>query len=152
MTTNPLLRPINRFEGRTEHDPRPSRQLAQYRYCDEGQLCRLCDEWDESEALRRHWAIEGAKVSRAMNERKAAEERVKKEREDAAIDHELKRRYLSGGGTDAGFIVNRAKIRSDFATAVAIGATQPIMGSVDQLKQELRQLRGHRLAVPDPRS
>ncbi len=66
---NPLLQPINQFEGRTEHDPRPSRHLAQYRYLDEGQLTRLCDEWDESENLRRHWATEGAKVERAMHER-----------------------------------------------------------------------------------
>jgi hypothetical protein len=146
---NPLLQPINRFEGRTEHDPRPSRQLAQYRYLDEGELTRLCDEWDESENLRRHWAVEGARVERAMNERKAAEEKAKREREDALLDDELKRRYLSGGGTEAGFIVNRQKIRSEFAMQVAIGAAQPVMGSVDQLKAELKALRGHRLAMPD---
>jgi hypothetical protein len=116
---------------------------------DEGELTRLCDQWDESEALRRKWAVEGARVERAINERKAAEETAKREREDAIIDGELQRRYLAGGGSEEAFIVNRAKIRSEFATAVAIGAAQPIMGSVDQLKQELRRMRGHRLARPD---
>ncbi len=151
MTANPLLQPINQFEGRTEHDARPSRHLAQYRYLDEGELTRLCDEWDESEALRRHWAVEGARVERAMAERKAAEEKAKQEREDAVIDDELRRRYLSGGGSESGFISERTQLRREFARKVALGEAQPIMGGIDQLKQELRQLRGHRLAVPDPR-
>ncbi len=149
---NPLLQPINRFEGRTEHDSRPSRHLAQYRYLDEGELTRLCDEWDESEALRRHWAVEGAKVERAMHERKAAEEKAKQDREDAVIDDELKRRYLSGGGSESSFIVNRAKIRSDFALEVAVGRAEPIATSLEQTKNELRALKASRnLGSPDPR-
>ncbi len=149
MTTNPLLRPINRFEGRTEHDPRPSRHLAQYRYLDEGELTRLCDQWDESEALRRHWAVEGARVERAMRERKAAEEKAKSDRDDAVIDSELQRRYLAGGGSESSFIVNRARIREEFATLVATGQAEPIAPSIDQIKNELRRMRGHRLALPD---
>jgi hypothetical protein len=143
---NPLLQKINRFEGRTEHDARPSRHLAQYRYLDEGELTRLCDEWDESEALRRHWAVEGAKVERAMAERKAAEEKAKQERADHVVDSELRRRYLAGGGSESGFIVDRPKLRSELARKVALGEAQPIASSLEQTKEELRRMRGHRLA------
>ncbi len=149
VMNNPLLQPINRFEGRTEHDPRPSRQQKEWRYLDEGSLVRAQDEWDESEALRRHWAVEGARVQRAMDERKAAEEKARQDREDQIIDDELRRRFLSAGGTEEQFIVNHRKLRTDFALKVALGEAAPIMPSVDQIKAELRALRGNRIARPD---
>ncbi len=144
---NPLLQPINQFEGRTEHDPRPSRHLAQYRYLDEGQLTRLCDQWDESEALRRHWAVEGARVERAMAERKGAEEKAKSAREDQVVDDELRRRYLAGGGSESSFIVERQQLRRDFARKVALGEASPIAPNIERIKAELKALRGNRLAA-----
>ncbi len=151
---NRLTQPINRFEGTTSHEPRPSRHIARYRYLGEGELTRLCDEWDESELSRQYWAREGARVDADIAARKAADARAQKEREDELLDGELKRRYLSGGGTESGFVSERGQLRRDFARKVALGEAQPLMSSVEQLKQQLKAARlGRNLsAAPDPRT
>ncbi len=144
MSTNPLLRNDNPFLRKTEWKARPSRQDPAFRYVDEGRLVEAQDQWDLAEAHRRQVDANVAALTAAAKLRTDAEEKAQRERADAILDDELKRRYLSGGGSESSFIVNRARIREEFATKVATGQAKPIMPTIDQIKAELRQLRGHR--------
>ncbi len=149
MSTNsPLLRNDNQFLRKTEWMPRPDRRLSEWRYVDEGRLVEAQDQWDQAEHYRRQVDANVAALTAAAKQRADAEEKARQAREDQIIDGELLRRYVSGGGSEHAFITNRAKIRSDFALEVAVGRAKPIMGDLEQLKQEMKAMRGNRLAQP----
>ncbi len=151
MATNPLLQHNNPFLRKTEWTPRPARNDPSWRYVDEGRLVEAQDFWDRAENHRREVDQNVAQLTAKAKLRDAEAERVRHDREDKVIDDELIRRYLAGGGSEHAFITNRMKIRADFALEVAIGRAEPIAPSLEQTKAELRRLRGHRLAQPDPR-
>ncbi len=151
MATHPLLKNDNPYLRKTEWTQRPARNDPKWRYVGEGELVRNQDLWDQAEQHRRQVDTNVAALAADGKRRSDEAEKARQEREDAILDDELKRRYLSGGGTESGFIVNRSRIRAEFATAVAIGQAEPLTPTIDQIKAELRQLRGHRLAAPDPR-
>ncbi len=148
---NPLLRNDNPYLRQTEWKARPSRQDPAWRLRPEHELLEAVDQWDLAEAHRRQVEANVAALNADARRRAAEEARVKQEREDTVIDDELRRRYLAGGGSEASFIVERQQLRRDFARKVALGEAEPLTPSIDQIKAELRQLRGHRLAMPDPR-
>jgi hypothetical protein len=137
---NHLLQPTNQFEGMTAHEPRPSRQLKQWRYSDEGSLIRAQDRWDASEQARQHWEKEGARVDRDIAARQAAEEKAAKERSDAIFDGELRRRFVAGGGTLEQFEGQRASLRLDYARKAALGEVESL-DPVEITKRELRAIR-----------
>ncbi len=150
--SSPLLRNDNRFLRQTEWMPRPDRRLSEWRYVPEGELLAAVDQWDAAENHRRQVDQNVAALTAKAKLRDAEAEKVRQAREDQIVDDELKRRFLAGGGTEEQFITNHRKIRTDFATAVAIGQAKPIMGDLDQLKQELRAIRaGRNLGAADPR-
>ncbi len=151
MTTNPLLRNDNVYLRKTEWMPRPDRRLSEWRYVAEEVLLRARDEWDRAEQHRLQVETNVKQLEVAAKQRTDAEEKVQQARADAVIDDELRRRYLSGGGSEHMFIAERQRLRHEFATKVALGEAEPITPSLERTKEELRRLRGHRLAMPDPR-
>jgi hypothetical protein len=148
MTTNPLLKNDNVYLRQTQWKSRPARSDPAWRSRLEHELIAAQDQWDSAEHYRREVDRNVAELTAAAKLRTDAEEKAQRERADAVTDDELKRRYLSGGGTESGFVVNHSKIRADFAMQVAIGAAQPITPTIEQTKAELKALRGHRLAQP----
>jgi hypothetical protein len=146
-----MTAPRNQFEGATLHEPRPSRHIARYRYLGEGELTRLCDEWDESERARQHWAREGERVDADIAARQAAAEQAGKERDDAITNDQFRRRYLAGGGDPSAFERNLPGLREEHARRCALGLAEPL-NSVSVLKEQLRQARlGRNLgAAPHP--
>jgi len=149
MTRNRLTQPINRFEGMTAHEPRPNRQLKQWRYIDEGQLVRAQDDWDASEQARQHWAAEGNRIDREIAERHAAEEKAQKDRDDAVIETVFRDRYLAAGGDLATFEQDLPDLKREHAKRVALGLDEPV-NSMAVLKRELKALRGTIGAAPEP--
>ncbi len=149
--TSPLLRNDNPYLRQTEWKARPSRQDPAWRYRPEHELLLAVDQWDLAEAHRRQVDTNVAALAADAKKRADEAEKAQRAREDAVIDDELRRRYIAGGGTESGFIVDRPKLRNDFARKVALGEAEPLTPTIEKIKEELRQLRGHRLAMPDPR-
>ena len=137
---NRLTQPRNQFEGLTERQPRPNRQLKEWRYADEGSLVRSQDEWDESERARQHLEVDGRRIDRDIAERAAAAEKAAKERSDAIFDGELRRRFVAGGGTLEQFEGQRASLRLDYARKAALGEVESL-DPVEITKRELRAIR-----------
>jgi len=135
----------------TAHEPRPSRHIARYRYIGEGELTRMCDEWDESELSRQYWAREGARVDADIAARKDAAEKARRDQEDATVNGVFRDRYLAAGGDLAAFEKDLPELRREHARRVALGIDRPL-NSVAVLREQLRQARaGMNLgAAPDP--
>jgi hypothetical protein len=148
---NRLTAPINRFEGMTTHEPRPSRQATEWRYLDEGSLVLAQDQWDTAEQVRQHWQREGERVDRDIAARAAAQAKAEKERSDAVINNVFRDRYLAAGGDLATFEKDLPELRREHAKRVALGLDQPT-NSLDVLKEQLRTARARMNfgAAPDP--
>ncbi len=136
------------YRNETHFVPRPSRQDPKWRYSTEADLLRHQDAWDVADRHRRDVEAMTREIDARLATKAAEEARVKQERDDRVIDDELRWRWIAGGGSEHAFITNRAKIRSDFALEVAVGRAKPIMGDLEQLKQEMKAMRGNRLAQP----
>jgi len=149
---NRLTQKINRFDGTTHYEPRPSRQMKQYRYVDSGALILAQDQWDTAEQVRQHWAAEGERVDRDIAQRKAAEERAKRDRDNDVVNITLRSRYVSAGGDPATFEQDLPRLRREHAERCALGLDQPL-NSTTALKEQLRAARAGRNlgAAPDPR-
>jgi len=143
-----MTQPRNQFEGTTSYEPRPSRHIARYRYLGEGELTQLCDEWDESEFSRQYWAREGERIDADIEARKDAAEKAQKEREDAVINDQFRRRYLAAGGDPAAFEKVLPELRGEHARRCALGLSEPV-NSTTVLKEQLRASRAGRLGSPD---
>jgi len=118
---------------------------------DSGALILAQDQWDTAEAARQHWAREGERVDRDIAARQAAEEKARKERDDAVINDEFRRRYLSAGGDPSAFEKDLPDIRREHAKRVALGLDQPL-NSMAVLREQLRtaRVRMNFGAAPDP--
>jgi hypothetical protein len=141
---------MNPYRNRTTFTERPARNNSAWRYVDEGELVRNQDLWDEAETTRRWIESEQKIIDARMTANAEAEVTAAKAREDAVVNEQFRRRYLSGGGDPIAFERDLPELRREHARRCALGLAEPVNG-LDVLKRELKALRGHRLAAPDPR-